>query len=240
MNSSAARSKRSRSAAGWLAVGTPASSDAARMRTPRIGSVRSGETSGQRCAAARWPACRARRCAPSGRDRSSRCAPDRCSTGETREASSVSAPARAIAGAWRSAATAASSAAASPASRPRCVQRLGVVLEALAVRAVPALDGGGRPLRRSCRCGSRCRRWACRVCRTDQGAECGSYDRAADRPPCRCARACGTRRSRAAGFASSWRWCAPTHTCRRRGIAGRRRRPTREAWRHAARGNRCR
>ena len=47
MNSAAARSNRSRSAAGWFAVGTAASSEAALMRTPRLGSERSGEASGQ-------------------------------------------------------------------------------------------------------------------------------------------------------------------------------------------------
>ena len=51
MNSAAARSKRSRSAGGWLAVGTAASSEAALMRTPRLESESSGETSGQSCAA---------------------------------------------------------------------------------------------------------------------------------------------------------------------------------------------
>src|SRR5208282_4906096 len=39
MNSAAAPSNRSRSAGGWFAVGTTASSEAALMRTPRLGSA---------------------------------------------------------------------------------------------------------------------------------------------------------------------------------------------------------
>ena len=45
------------------------------------------------------------------------------------------------------------------------------------------------------------------LCRTDQVAECGNCDRAADRPPYRCAPAYGRRRRRAAGSTPSWRWC---------------------------------
>ena len=68
--------------------------------------------------------------------------------GDTREASSLSALARAKAGVVRSAATAASSAPASGWSAHAGVERLGVVLEALAVGAMPALDGRRRPFRR--------------------------------------------------------------------------------------------
>ena len=47
MNSASARSNAARSEAGWLAIGTAAKIDTALIRTPRLGSERSGETIGQ-------------------------------------------------------------------------------------------------------------------------------------------------------------------------------------------------
>ena len=132
----------------------------------------------------------------------------RCSMARRATPSSLSALARAIAGALRSAATTASSAAASAWSGPRRMERLGVGLKAFSIGPVPALRSPPPPIPPTCRRDSRCRRWACRASPTDRAAECGSCDRAADRPPCRCAPACGTRRRRAPGHAVAWRWCA--------------------------------
>ena len=113
MNSAAARSNRSRSAGGWLAVGTAASSAAARMRTPRLESESSGETSGQSwavgtfCNMSRAPI----RTIGSGSERP--VLARLMFEGESRGASSLSALARAKTGALPSDATTASSAAAS-------------------------------------------------------------------------------------------------------------------------------
>ena len=77
-SSAAARSNGSRSAAGWLAVGTGREqrSGADAHAADRIGQERRDEVS-RAALAARFPACRARRSAPSDRDPSGRPAPAR-------------------------------------------------------------------------------------------------------------------------------------------------------------------
>src|SRR6516225_5023135 len=113
MKSAAARSNGSRSAEGWLAAGTAASRAAARMRTPRLESERSGDTSGQICEGetlaniSRAPM----RTIGSGSTNALRARLMFAS--ETYGASSLNAPARAKAGVFASAATTASKAATS-------------------------------------------------------------------------------------------------------------------------------
>ena len=109
------------------------------MRTPRLGSDKSGETAA-RAGCGGHALEHVERADPHHRIgiRQAAPAPRSMFAGERRGASSLSALARAIAGALRSAATAASSAAASAWSAPCRMESLGVVLEALAVRSVPA------------------------------------------------------------------------------------------------------
>ena len=111
-NSCVARSSLSRSARDSRSLGVPASSETARKRTPRIGSVRAARRTARADPAARRRACRARRCAPSGLDPEALSAPVRHSPERRTGASPASAPARAKDGALASAATAASSTAA--------------------------------------------------------------------------------------------------------------------------------
>ena len=107
------RSKRSRSACGWLGVGTAASSDAARMRTPRTGSDSSGAASGKSCAAGMASSMSRAPIRTIGSGSESAVRAKLIFEGATRDESSLSALARANAGALPSDATAASSAAAS-------------------------------------------------------------------------------------------------------------------------------
>src|SRR6516225_890576 len=146
MNSAAARSKRSRSAAGWLAVGTAASNAAARMRTPRLESDKSGETSGQSCAAETFASMSRApmRTMGSGSDRPACARP--MFAGESHGASSVIALARktrddGIGG------DLAEQCCGIAMAGPRRVECLGVILQAFAVRPMPALDRRGGPFR---------------------------------------------------------------------------------------------
>ena len=110
-----------------------------------------------------------------------------------------------------------------------------------AVGAVPALDCGGRPF------ASICRQWqslqALGVPRVDgqiraRDAETVVVPPIDDHVGAR--RACGRRRSRSAGLFLRGGDASRPRTCPERGIAGRRRHRELGAWRHAARGNRCR
>jgi hypothetical protein len=113
MNSAAARSKRSRSAGGWPAVGSAARSATARMRTPRLESDSSGETRGQICAAGALSSMSRAPIRTIGSGSARPVLVRLMFDDDTRDASSVSALARANAEVLRSDATAESSAAAS-------------------------------------------------------------------------------------------------------------------------------
>src|SRR5256886_15653738 len=113
MNSAAARSNDSRSAEGWVAVGPAASSAAARMRTPRLESERSGDTSGQICEAETLASMSSAPIRTIGSGSASALRARLMFAGETYGASSVSALARANDAVFGSAETAARRVAAS-------------------------------------------------------------------------------------------------------------------------------
>ena len=115
------------------------------MRTPRLESVNSGETSGQICEAGRFLSISARRSAPSDRDRARPLLRQVMLEDEGCGASSLSALARARSrravirrhdrqkrGRIRL-------------FRPCGVEGLAVALEAFSIRPVPAFDGRRRP-----------------------------------------------------------------------------------------------
>ena len=188
--------------------------------------------------AARWPACRARRCAPSGRGPSGQLVPTR---------HSVATPV------WR--ARSARSRARTPARRltrpqqaspphpchrsmPRGKPRRSSGIPCGPDRTSPR--SRPQPIERSCPHGNRCRHSACRVLLTDLAVGRENCGRDAGRSPCRCAPAYDRTRIRSGPSPARGAYAAPTRTCRSRGIACRRYRQTPQAWRYADRGNRCR
>ena len=182
MNSCVARSSLSRSARDSRSLGMPASSEAARMRTPRIGSVRAARRTARADPAARHRACRARRCAPSGLDPEALFAPGRHSperhTGRARQAR----PHGRRTERWRPRRP---RRAAPPrqAHRARPHGRLRRRFAGPSAQARTSPRSLRPPTRQACPCGSRCRRCSSEACRTDRVVERGSCDRAACRPP---------------------------------------------------------
>ena len=209
------------------------------MRTPRLGSESSGETSGQSWAGGRLRACRGRRSAPSDRDPQVPSAPGSMFDGERRDRARAARRARdrrriAIRrhdGQQRRRIRLV---------RPGGLECLGVGLEALPARPMPAFDRRRRP------CG---RLVAVTVVagigRAELHRQIGPRDAEAVIVPAidhhvGARRHVAGRAGSAPGSPPRDGGARPRRTCRRRGIAGRRRRRARAAWRRAARGNRRR
>ena len=149
MNSAAARSKRWRSAGGWLRRRNRGEERGRPDAHARDWNRRAAARRAARCCDAGTPSEHVERADPHHRIGIGKALRARAMfDGERCAPSSLSALARAIAGVLRSAATTASKRGRIRLVRPRRMERLGVGLEALAVRPVPAFDRGRRPCRR--------------------------------------------------------------------------------------------